>query len=434
LQKSYIKENDYWLNFFEDFRIPENPGRQELEALFVDLMKANFGFFRDNIEMQKIILWQISESNPLMRSVSDSREREGGKLLEMTDAFFRDSGTNFRALVALILGGTYYLVLHAETNKSTVCGIDINLEKDREAILTCIEQLLRLAWQQPHGAETLKDGEGDELKVLEELAGSQPPPVLLFKNEAIRVKKVILERAADINDETLLSGYLQEKISRLAALGDGLRPAGAYTNAAALLILDLIRAVSTPFAARVPGETALPLVFRRSEGDLLFCRWQGIEETLAGQATDPELIKLLALPFLYFRGAETVLRWAEYRYLLNYTDAIEKQARGGAASAADWMLLLISLGYNHSRFTVWCFGQLQERIKNKNRDEAILVLGNARLEISSCSREPSLRFEPRKPHIADEINQWIGEELAAITGLPYAKGTDLSKWETIQQA
>jgi AcrR family transcriptional regulator len=151
LQKSYIKENDYWLNFFEDFRIPENPGRQELEALFVDLMKANFGFFRDNIEMQKIILWQISESNPLMRSVSDSREREGGKLLEMTDAFFRDSGTNFRALVALILGGTYYLVLHAETNKSTVCGIDINLEKDREAILTCIEQLLRLAWQQPRG-------------------------------------------------------------------------------------------------------------------------------------------------------------------------------------------------------------------------------------------------------------------------------------------
>jgi len=82
-----------------------------------------------------------------MKSVSDQREEEGEKVLKMTDPFFAGSDINFRALIALLLGGIYYIVLHGETNKSTVSGIDINLEKDRKAISETIRQVISWAWE-----------------------------------------------------------------------------------------------------------------------------------------------------------------------------------------------------------------------------------------------------------------------------------------------
>ena len=49
--------------------------------------------------------------------------------------------------MAIILGGIYYLVLHGETNKSTVSGIDVNLEKDRRAVADTIRQVISWAWE-----------------------------------------------------------------------------------------------------------------------------------------------------------------------------------------------------------------------------------------------------------------------------------------------
>jgi len=143
----YIREKDYWPPFFERFRLGEKPGDKELQSLFTDLMQENFRFFAGNAKMQQIIRWQISEDNAVLRDISNAREREGAKLLELTDPFFSDSGINFRALLALLLGGSYYLVLHAATNKSTVSGIDANLKNGREEILQTIDQVINWAWE-----------------------------------------------------------------------------------------------------------------------------------------------------------------------------------------------------------------------------------------------------------------------------------------------
>jgi hypothetical protein len=147
LLKLYIKEKDYWPPFFERFNLSEHPGEQEIKRLFIELMKDNFIMFRATPEMQKIILWQISQENPMLRSVSDEREKEGAKLLNLTNPYFVHSGVNFKAIIALLLGGSYYMVLHAETNKSTVCGIDVNWERDRDEVLKTIEQVICWAWE-----------------------------------------------------------------------------------------------------------------------------------------------------------------------------------------------------------------------------------------------------------------------------------------------
>jgi AcrR family transcriptional regulator len=146
LQKAYIREKDYWPPFFERFQLEAGADREQVERLFTELMQENFRFFETNPEMQKIILWQISEENPLMRSISEAREREGDKLLALTDPAFRGTDINFKAVVALLLGGIYYIVLHAHTNKSKVCGIDINVEKDNEALWQTIGQIISWAF------------------------------------------------------------------------------------------------------------------------------------------------------------------------------------------------------------------------------------------------------------------------------------------------
>src|SRR4051812_24445040 len=76
LLKYFIKEWDYWPVFFKRFNLSEHPDEAEIRRLFVELMQNNLKKFRDTPEMQRIILWQISDMNPMLRSVSDEREQE----------------------------------------------------------------------------------------------------------------------------------------------------------------------------------------------------------------------------------------------------------------------------------------------------------------------------------------------------------------------
>jgi AcrR family transcriptional regulator len=76
LKKLYIKEQDYWPKFFEKFQLDESADDSQIRQMFTKMMQENFVFFENSQEMQKIILWQISQENPLMRTISESREEE----------------------------------------------------------------------------------------------------------------------------------------------------------------------------------------------------------------------------------------------------------------------------------------------------------------------------------------------------------------------
>jgi AcrR family transcriptional regulator len=146
LEKAYIREKDYWHPFFERFQLGNNPSGAEVKSVFLELMQENLKFFSATPEMQKIILWQISEENALMRTMSDAREKAAAPLLVQAENFTRASGLSFKAIIALLLGGSYYLVLHANSNKSTVCGIDVNNERDFALVMKTIGEVLEWAF------------------------------------------------------------------------------------------------------------------------------------------------------------------------------------------------------------------------------------------------------------------------------------------------
>lgn len=147
LLKAYIQARDFWRPVFERFRLVKPPEQQELPDYISDIFQKQFNCFYDNPELQKMILWQISESNAVLRKISEEREAQAEPIVKLTDPHFQESDINFRAVLALMLGGIYYVVWHASTNKSKVCGIDINNERDRAALQKAIRQVIHAVWK-----------------------------------------------------------------------------------------------------------------------------------------------------------------------------------------------------------------------------------------------------------------------------------------------
>ncbi|MEJ2901686.1 TetR/AcrR family transcriptional regulator [Pedobacter panaciterrae] len=147
LIRAYIRARDFWRPVFERFGLAKPPKKEELPDYISDIFQEQFKSFYNNPELQKMILWQISEPNAMLRKISEEREAEAEPIAELTDSHFKDSDINFRAVLALVLGGIYYVVWHANTNKSKVCGIDINQERDREALQKAIRQVIHSVWK-----------------------------------------------------------------------------------------------------------------------------------------------------------------------------------------------------------------------------------------------------------------------------------------------
>ncbi|TSJ40925.1 TetR/AcrR family transcriptional regulator [Mucilaginibacter corticis] len=147
LLKAYIGRKDSWLTYFESIRLPENPTTEELKNCFVKLLQDQFRYFHSDKEMQKLVLWQISEYNPLMRATCEAREREGLRLLELADGHFRKSGVSLKAVMGMLVGGIYYNILHSSAGLGTIAGIDIRNENEYEMVMKTIEQIIDWAFQ-----------------------------------------------------------------------------------------------------------------------------------------------------------------------------------------------------------------------------------------------------------------------------------------------
>ncbi len=145
--KSYIRSKDFWNPVFEKFHLSDSPKGDEVHQYIRSIFQEQFKYFFSEQEMQEFIHWQVSQPNALLREISEEREYQGAKIAKLTVPHFADSGVSLRAVLALILGGIYYVVWHADKNKSVVCGLDINEPKQREELIETIGQLIDWTWE-----------------------------------------------------------------------------------------------------------------------------------------------------------------------------------------------------------------------------------------------------------------------------------------------
>lgn len=97
--------------------------------------------------MQKIIHWELSGAKDVLRTIADRREETGEEILSVIAPGFENIDVDIRARLALLVGGIYYLTLHAKGNGSTFCGIDINEEEGKERIANAVRNLIFEAYE-----------------------------------------------------------------------------------------------------------------------------------------------------------------------------------------------------------------------------------------------------------------------------------------------
>ncbi|HTD98507.1 MAG TPA: TetR/AcrR family transcriptional regulator [Mucilaginibacter sp.] len=156
LLKAYIGQKDSWLPYFASLELPDKSTTEELKNCFIQMLQDQFRYFHQEKEMQKLVHWQISEYNPLMRAACQNREREGVRLLELAENHFRNSGISLKAVMAMLVGGIYFNVLHDSADAGTVAGIDLKNKKDFDVMLTTIAQVVEWAFQAAELANAAK--------------------------------------------------------------------------------------------------------------------------------------------------------------------------------------------------------------------------------------------------------------------------------------
>ncbi|OPB89186.1 TetR family transcriptional regulator [Elizabethkingia ursingii] len=139
----YIKSQDFWANV-DDQEIMTSGFSDGGQEITTNMILKQYETLAKNKEYQKVILWGISETRPSLRKLADDREAVGNPLLDQViDPLFKEQSKEYRAILAMLVAGSYYLNLHFTVNGSTFCGLDFNKEEDakilKDAIATIID-------------------------------------------------------------------------------------------------------------------------------------------------------------------------------------------------------------------------------------------------------------------------------------------------------
>lgn len=143
----YIRTQDYWSKMNQDnIEVDISDGGRELSKMAI---LNQYEHIKKNKELQKIILWGLSESKPILKKITDEREEMGEMLFKnIVDPYFQEKSTRYRAIAAVLVSGAYYLNLYTAHNASMFCGIDLKSEEGRKEIEKAITEIIDFAYDQ----------------------------------------------------------------------------------------------------------------------------------------------------------------------------------------------------------------------------------------------------------------------------------------------
>lgn len=149
LVETYINQKDYWKSDAQEqistLLVKETPLSSEE---ITQLLQGQFEAVLKDKALQKIIHWELGEKNKVLRKISDGRERLGEELFNLSEPSFKKTDIDIRAMLALQIGGLYYLSLHAKSNGSLFCGIDINQPDGKERISKALKKVVELCYKE----------------------------------------------------------------------------------------------------------------------------------------------------------------------------------------------------------------------------------------------------------------------------------------------
>ena len=143
LIEAYVRGKDYWIAATGEAGVMMEKNRGENTRDILEcLLQNQLDYFYQDEEMQKIVLWQISQRSQIMFEVCEERELIGSHFFALADKELEGKNIDLRAVSALLVAGIYYMVLHAKSNDSLFCEIDITTPEGMSRIKDAISLIL----------------------------------------------------------------------------------------------------------------------------------------------------------------------------------------------------------------------------------------------------------------------------------------------------
>jgi len=146
LMDEYIRSQDYWSNVTTETMTPDpkDGGKAFTEAMLLQ----QFDYVGNNKELQKLLLWRLSEYRKSLTKLTNMQEENGETLFKfIIDPHFGERSQDFRAIAAILVSGLYYLNMYASVNGSVFCGIDLNTDDGRDKIKKAVSFLIEQTYE-----------------------------------------------------------------------------------------------------------------------------------------------------------------------------------------------------------------------------------------------------------------------------------------------
>ncbi|WP_188751542.1 hypothetical protein [Parapedobacter defluvii] len=413
-------------------------------------MQENFQHFLDDREMQRVILWQASEYHPVMRSASAKREAEGMQLIRLADRWFSGTDVHFGAVLAVVLGGTYFPVLQSSANNGPVCGLDLNASRNRDILRRTIGQIIHWAWRA--AAESKKGIEMKELnyeyELLDNLAATprkadgQGGPDPLISTEAKRLEALLLAELLRLDNETQIRLFLKAHLNRLVGLCNSLYDPQSPYNPDAEVLVGIMDALRRAVSDMLPEEIVLPEIFRDTMGVRLRARWEAVKRSLTDMAIDTALLNIMDVPLERFGDKTKAATWMAFQYLRKYTEGLEGLVAEGVLDKWLVCIRLIALGFNHARFAAYLAHAIRFKANGMDGPARADYLKGIRQHVLQTHRLTMLRFDRDMPPMSEELIRWLDAEIGGNGGIARQrhnvmklnttfKATQLALWQKL---
>jgi len=150
-----LKNNDPWLGYTQNISsiLKLHKGNRGEDLAGILLKNHLINFFHDNFAQQVSLMELSKKDDQVLKNLAGLREKLGDRLFAIADRHFEGTDVDIRAVMAILIGGINYLVLHKKTTGSTFCGMDIEKAEDLEKLCSALEQIARSIYQEAEKAK-----------------------------------------------------------------------------------------------------------------------------------------------------------------------------------------------------------------------------------------------------------------------------------------
>ena len=143
IYSTLARRYDFWINDSIDVSDIQKLGDRAFLANVIKQLHKNL---LSNPIMQKLLLWELTEVNETTKHSSQFRDTMNASLVLYYKRIFDKINIDAATIVALLVGGTYYLTLHRGI--ATFCLIDFDSEQGRKKLDAAIDSITELLFLQ----------------------------------------------------------------------------------------------------------------------------------------------------------------------------------------------------------------------------------------------------------------------------------------------